>query len=56
MRIENGRTGTGTVQMPFQQGSDDVYSNNIQKQIADAEKKMQELGDKEELSTLVRLA
>ena len=50
MRIENGSMVTGSVQLPLLQGRDDAYSKNIQKQIADAEKKMQELGDKEELS------
>lgn len=41
--------GTGKIQMPMQQGSDS-YSKNIQSQIANAQKQMQELGENKEMS------
>lgn len=45
----NGNMGAGIMQMPMQQGNDS-FSKNIQNQIANAQKQMQELGDNKEMS------
>ena len=45
----NDQTSTGIIQMPSKQGKD-AFSKNIQNQIANAQKQMQELGENKEMS------